>query len=79
MVIGVFLYLLQLCMKCENWRKEKGGYSNALYIDEDTEQILRSIDFSNLDDYNKLIDYVINNLIKLEENLSREGNERNSR
>ena len=41
--------------------EETGGYSTALFKDEDTEQIHRSIDFSKREDSNKMMNYVINN------------------
>ena len=62
-----------------NGEEVTGGYSNLLYRDEDTAQIHRNIDFSRHQDYDKMIDYVVNNWIQRGENLSREGSETNSR
>ena len=62
-----------------NGEEVEGGYSNLLYRDEDTEQIHRSIDFSRRENYDKMIQYIVNDWTKRGENLSREGNENNSR
>ena len=73
-----------ICAKImyENLRTQEeieGGYSDSLYRDDNDEQIHTHIDFSNQEEYNKMIKYIMKKWTEREEKLSRETNERNSK